>query len=530
MEKLLKILRAAHCRSTHHFFAVDAIPMVQTDAGKRLAGWLLRHHNRYLTGAKDPDTRFRDFQNHVIHVNDGYWGGAPRVAHQWYDRLLRYLREERMSDAAHAAGVLSHYFTDPIMPLHTAQSSREAVLHRPIEWSITKSYEAIYQLWKDDEMRVVFQLSDGPGWLGEAILHAARYANRKYDRLMDNYRLDLGVKDPPAGLNAESRSGLAELFGLSITGWARVIERAALDAEQRSGRPLPSTSLTLPMLMATVRVPDRLWLRRIESFSERTEIKALVDEFRETGKLIENLPAEIDIKQRVTKVYQDELRYRDQRRRQIESTATVVAVQNDQTTPKTTTDPVNDQTTDQQEPATIPFTRIDTAQTNPFAAVKGRTIKSQPIFRFRLERSDDLVDAPSIGPKTAKRFAKIGIITVADFLIGDATEMSGRLATRWITVQRVKDWQAHATLMCTLPEMLARDTQVLAGAGYRTADSVAAANDVKLHAAISKFAVTTDGKRYLRRSTAPTLKEVQLYIQNANRVQRASANSDRQVA
>ncbi|CAN0424209.1 unnamed protein product, partial [Hapterophycus canaliculatus] len=113
---LLTILRAAHCRSTHHHFAIDALPLVGTDAGQRLVSQLLRHHSRYLTGAKDPDSRFRDFQNHVVHVDDGYWGGAPRVAHQWYDRLQKYLRQDRWSDAAHAAGVLSHYFTDPIQP------------------------------------------------------------------------------------------------------------------------------------------------------------------------------------------------------------------------------------------------------------------------------------------------------------------------------------------------------------------------------------------------------------------------------
>ena len=170
MNLLLSILRAAHCRSTHHYFAIDALPLVQTEAGKRLTSQLLRHHDRYLTGAKDPDTRFRDFQNHVVHVTDGYWGGAPRVAHMWYDRLQRYLRNDRFGDAAHAAGVLSHYFTDPLQPLHTQQCEQEKVLHRPIEWSITKSYDQIYQHWKGDELRIVFQLSGEPGWLGRSNL------------------------------------------------------------------------------------------------------------------------------------------------------------------------------------------------------------------------------------------------------------------------------------------------------------------------------------------------------------------------
>ncbi|MEM9646066.1 MAG: DUF4332 domain-containing protein, partial [Planctomycetota bacterium] len=116
MNPLLTILRAAHCRSTHHFFAVDALPLVQTGAGKRLVSWLMRHHDRYLTGAKDPDTRFRDFHNHVVHVADGYWGGAPRLAHQWYERLQKSVRERDFSEAAYAAGVMSHYFTHRSTP------------------------------------------------------------------------------------------------------------------------------------------------------------------------------------------------------------------------------------------------------------------------------------------------------------------------------------------------------------------------------------------------------------------------------
>ena len=194
MSPLFSILRAAHCQSTHHRIALDALPLVQTDSGERLANLLLKHHHRYLTGAVDPDARFRDYQNHVIHAAQGFWGGAPRVAHQWYDRLQRYLREDRFADAAHAAGVLSHYFTDPLQPLHTQHCDRERILHRPIEWSIHQSYDAILRCWQQDDLRVVFQLSEGPGWLGEAMLHGASFSNRKYVDLLDDYDLAAGVK------------------------------------------------------------------------------------------------------------------------------------------------------------------------------------------------------------------------------------------------------------------------------------------------------------------------------------------------
>ena len=91
------------------------------------------------------------------------------------------------------------------------------------------------------------------GWLGEAILQGARFANRKYSQLLDDYDLDRGEKDPPAGLNAKLRASVAELFGLAITGWARVLERAAGDAEATRGNALPTASLSIPTILATTR-------------------------------------------------------------------------------------------------------------------------------------------------------------------------------------------------------------------------------------------------------------------------------------
>lgn len=317
MKSLLRVLRAAHCRSTHHLFAVDALPLVQTAPGRRLVRLLLRHHRRYLAGAVDPDERFRDFQNHVIHVADGGWGGAPRVADQWYDALQRSLRRWRISDAAHAAGVLSHYFTDPIQPLHTHQCRRGEVAHAPLEWSIFRSYETIHRGWSDDEFRVVFQLGDGPDWLSEAIQQAARFAHRKYGPLIEAYRLDRAAANPSAALDAPSRQMLSELFGLAITGWARIIERAAADAESVTGTVLPNVSLVWPMAAATVRSPDRRVARWIETSRRREAVAELVAEYQRTGSLQQHLPAEVDVIRRVIRVHDDERRWRQRSGRQV---------------------------------------------------------------------------------------------------------------------------------------------------------------------------------------------------------------------
>ena len=502
MHPLLSILRAAHCRSTHHYFAIDALPLVETDAGQRLTKILLRHHDSYLRGAKDPDTRFRDFQNHVVHVTDGYWGGAPRVAHQWYDRLQKYLRTQRWSDAAHAAGVLSHYFTDPIMPLHTQQSDREKILHRPIEWSVTKSYQAIMKMWDREQMRIVFEMSDQPGWLGEAILHGARHANQYYFPLMDTYDLGRGRSKPQEGLSLIAKQALAELFGLAVTGLARVIEHAAADAESTIGQPLPSPSASLGMILATARVPMRLWIRNLDHAHERRAVESLIQEFQRTGEVKQNLPAEVDIVHRVINIYADEKVWK-QRRKQLQSDRTEIKVEHtsvdddDDAASETTLVPQSE-----REPRVLPFPT-------------GKVAATRDDVRYGLHLQDPLVDAPSIGPRTAERFKAIGIHSVHHFLKAEPETMCDDLATRWISESILTLWQAQAKAMCCVPKLNCLDAQLLAGAGFVTRQSIAQSNPETLHQAVSRYAATAAGKRYSRGQQAPELSEVKSWIDNA---------------
>lgn len=487
---LLTILRAAHCRSTHHHFAIDALPMVGTDAGQRMVSQLLRHHDRYLTGAKDPDSRFRDFQNHVVHVDDGYWGGAPRVAHQWYDRLQKYLRQDRWSDAAHAAGVLSHYFTDPIQPLHTAQTIQEKVLHRPIEWSITKSYASLFLKWKNDPTRTVFQLSDGPGWLGDAILQSAHVAHQHYDTLIDHYDLKAGRSDPPAGLDSVSRGCLAQLIGLCVTGWARIIERAARDAELGRGKPIVRSGTSVATVLAGIKIPKRVLIRRIEHACEQRKVIGLIDEFERTGVVDRFLPSEVRVIEKVRRVYQYE---RDYARRIVkENSAPDIRIL--EVSRETSED--TKQVDESEPPAVIP-------------------IASELGSRIRLNVIDDLVDAPSIGPKTAARFASIGIQTVGDFLAASPEIMAKRLATRWITVKTLHAWRCQTILMCQLPDMLARETQMLVGANFTTADKIAKSNVETISEAIRVYAQTTSALRQLRGAEPPSRDRIEQWIGDA---------------
>jgi len=542
MSPLLSILRAAHCRSTHHFFAIDSLRLVQTGPGMRLRGILLKHHEKYLEGSKAPDVRFRDFQNHVIHVQDGYFGGAPRLAMLWYDRLMGHLVASRWEDAAYAMGVLSHYFTDPLMPLHTAQSEREALVHRPMEWSICKSYDRILKRWTEDELRLVFQLGDGDGWLGEAILKGARFANRSYKRLVESYNVDLGVENPVAGLDQDAIETFAALFGLAITGLARIIERAAGEAETRCGVTLPKVGLNLSSLLAVLQIPEQLWLRRIGNREEREAIEAIITEYRVTGKVVQNMPAEVYIKQRVMQVREREAQWSATRRARAISSAQAaqIVVQPLSATASTTPEEATLESiaTDSKPMKTViaeTTSGADDVVSIPFAAIaktqspqldEKRDADGEQDSTTGLEyvteksgcihRSDDLVVAPSIGPKTAVAFAEIKIHKIGEFLDTPAAAISRRLQKTWITPSVIEDWQAQTLLMCEVPGLRPRDVQMLVGVGCSSTEMLATSNASKLAAIMRRYATTPEGRGTLRSAPSAEAEDVALWIANAS--------------
>jgi len=301
-QPLHAVVRRVHAVRLPQRFAIDALSLVDTPPGKRLASWLLRHYRRYLRGAIDPDVRFRDFHNHILHVREGGWGGAPRVAHRWYQGLQKFLYSERFDRAAYAAGVLSHYVSDVMQPQHTASTDHEALIHRPLEWSIECCYDQILSHWTADEFRVVMQVPDHPHWLGSLMTHAARFAEQRFDPLVQRYRFQDGIRDPKAGLDDASIRLLAETFGITMTGWARVLERAAADAEAFSEAPLIAARPLLAMPGAVARIPLAACGRGVHLWRESEAVERLADEYFRTGRLNRRLPAEVDIKRRVIEV------------------------------------------------------------------------------------------------------------------------------------------------------------------------------------------------------------------------------------
>lgn len=156
------------------------------------------------------------------------------------------------------------------------------------------------------------------------------------------------------------------------------------------------------------------------------------------------------------------------------------------------------------EPITLPMPEPKRS------AVERTTMKLRAAHepRFYLEWSSPIVEAPSIGPKTASRLKARGIETVADLLARPAATLADELGQRSITEQTILDWQDQARLVCQIPQIRGHDAQILVACGCRTPEAVARAKPSELLAAAEKFVSSTEGKRMIRGSEPPDLDEV----------------------
>lgn len=268
-------------RSNHHRIAVMALEHLQDENAEKWRKLFLHHQQAYLEGAKAPDTVFKDFRNHVLHVREDNWGGAPQGAAEWYRRTVRALKQNDWKHAAYCAGVMSHYVCDPVQPFHTGQTEEETTIHRAVEWSFSKAFPDLYQILETEIGYPDIGVGDGDEWLEELVCEGAAEANQYYETVIDHYNFEVGHKRPEAGLDQELKDIVAGLLGYATVLLARVLDRAFEEAEAAP----PNTSLVLDTLFAAVNTPIRKLLKALEDDRDRDLVEAQYKEYRKTGKV-----------------------------------------------------------------------------------------------------------------------------------------------------------------------------------------------------------------------------------------------------
>lgn len=170
------------------------------------------------------------------------------------------------------------------------------------------------------------------------------------------------------------------------------------------------------------------------------------------------------------------------------------------------------------DPDRVSVPSIPRAQAPGRATTTPTADRSQTVpedLRVGLAADDPIVDAPSIGPKTAARLEAHGIHTVQDLFDCDVDAVAADLGVRHITAATLTAWQDQAELVMLVPGLRGSHAQLLVGAGYTDADTLADAEPPELAAAILRYVATPEGQRVLRDGTPPTDTVVTKWIANA---------------
>jgi uncharacterized protein DUF4332 len=582
MHPLFHIVYGAHANGTHHKLALDALRHLSCKDADYWQRLFLANARLYLEGAEAPDDDFKDFENHVLHTRDGLWGGAPEKVQSWYQHVVEALAGEDWPTAVYCAGVLSHYYTDPLQPFHTAQSEAENNIHRAVEWSIAHSYGALRDLGLSELPEMSVEVGTGPHWLAELVCYGARMANRHYEKLIAHYDIHRGVVDPQAGLDRVARRIVAEIIRYACLSYAAVLDRAI--AESRAFA--PDARLGAATLLAAIQAPAKALARRRADAKERRLVERIYDELQATGTVETNLPdeerlvrdryalevlarrapspraAEVFSFRPRERVVTHVDRAREARRQEaLLASADVIPLRPaGPLTPAAASVPVaaaaafaanvtrepmlfvvpkeprqsGDRAPSRAaaKPARTPAAELarQAHEAVPTKVAPSRT-PDEPApdpddggagqAAVELTLDHDVGDGPAIGGRTVKRLRALGIATVRDLLKADPAALSVQLNSRTITEQAIGEWQDQALLMCAVPGLRATHAQLLVGAGYRSAEAIADAEVEKLCADVLAFAITPAGQRVLRNADVPDIESIKGWREDARRMHAA---------
>ncbi|MDA0660645.1 MAG: DUF4332 domain-containing protein [Planctomycetota bacterium] len=166
----------------------------------------------------------------------------------------------------------------------------------------------------------------------------------------------------------------------------------------------------------------------------------------------------------------------------------------------------------------------DNRSTIPFGDVPiMASDSSKSAVRYYLNRGDDVVDAPSIGPRMAERLYQVGVRTVNDLVQSDPVTLAKRLEHRGTTSAVVRDWQDQARLMCQVPYLRGHDAALLVACGVREPHQLSGRDAQSLLVEVDQLTSTQEGRRIIRTGKKPDLSEIQDWIQWAQQARTLEA-------
>jgi predicted flap endonuclease-1-like 5' DNA nuclease len=522
MSLLYNVLFAHRCTSTHHKIVLDALRHLRHDEAEKWRKVFLKYSEHLLTGAKAPDDSFRDYRNHVLHVREKCWGGAVESAETWYKNLVESLQAKKWAEASYSAGVLSHYYSDPLMPLHTAQSEEAGIVRRACSRSAFRSYDRLMAILDRDLGGYPnVKMPTGSRWLAEMVKTGARLAHEHYDVVIDHYDLAKGRWRAENGLDDEIRVSIAECLAHAVVGFARILDRAIGE----SGVPAPKAGTAIRGLTAWFKIPAMNWARGSANARDRRIVKAIFKEVRKTGKAIKALPEDERIVRELhahevlntTLEKLDALRPRQIGTKHGTGTYLLPLVTSKKffTEAPTTSTHGNGNSSD-SDAIKLAADKNGPKSRESAEETPKRLEKPVPrLAKFHLDPSSSLADAPSIGTKPAQKLAAVGIRTVSDLLTHEPDDIAARLKLGHVKPETVREWQIQSRLACRVPNLKALDVKILVACGISEPEELAQRQALDLLDHVDLFVSTSEGQRAIRGGSQPDLDVVTGWIESA---------------
>ncbi len=489
MEIIFNIALKSMSRSVHHKVAVEALRLIP-DEWRKL---FLKNINIYLKGSKAPDKEFHDFMNHVYHVHQD-WGGAPKSAQEWYNKLVELLQNKKWTEAVYAAGVLSHYYADVSHPFHTGQTEAEARIHSYTEFGAAEIYQ------KKIHPFLKLELSQNiTNDVTEFTKNMAKESFEYYVDFLDEFDTSKASKNKWGKAYSQRLIDITiDLLSHAISGYASLLNKAINEA----GVSPPRTNLALQSFINILNIPIYWILRKMDKNEKKKITRAIEKEVKETGKAFHSLSeddrtivTEYSKAKKTNSTWIDHPKLNKQRQARTEKKTVKMSKKGSNTTTK------KESKTNKQEKTT---------------KNKKKQVTNEKVLRYYLNLTDNIEKAPEIGKKTAERLMKIGINTVQDLIQADAQQVAKKLNHPNIKAKDIERWKIEAELNSSIAGTRGHDVRIMYEMGIRKPEDLQAIQSEKLLKQAKEIAVKL-GERVVSKSSMPTLKEVEKWKNNAEK-------------
>ena len=139
-------------------------------------------------------------------------------------------------------------------------------------------------------------------------------------------------------------------------------------------------------------------------------------------------------------------------------------------------------------------------------------------------------DLPAIDPSAAARCRAVGVDRIGDLIDVDPHWLAEQVRLETITSGTVANWQALASLLCSVRNLRPFDARVLVGAGVRSSRQLSEMHPSRLLERVENFLTTERGRSILRSGSSYELSRITSWIaaaKNSNgRYARSSFDED----